>query len=165
MRYPPTTDLFFLEKLKHWFRCQPEILALIRYSHAAGSKDFEFFSSFQAFKKAIRSLPPLTCVTVFRQPQLPLRGIVDDGFIDACLKTIPDGSEYLLVEGIKRVYGQHSWFHHDLGDSHEELREDLGQLRGVLVAAGLCPSWLEDTDDVASAVVPGELGLLRSAAY
>lgn len=165
MSYAPTTDPKFLGTLEQWFRSQPEILALIRYSHAAGSKDFEFFSSFQSLTDRIRALPPLTCVIAFRQPQLSLRGIVDDEFIVTCLSTIPDGSEYLVVEGVKRVYGQQSWFHHGAGESHAELREDLEQSRGVPVAAGLYPPWLEDTDDVVSAVVPDEHGVVRVGAY
>ena len=42
------TDREFLSTLQNWLRARPEILVLIRYSRAAGSKDFEFFSSFEA---------------------------------------------------------------------------------------------------------------------
>src|SRR6266567_6709 len=103
MSYAPTTDAKFLETLEAWLRSQSEMLLLIRYSHSAGSKDFELFSSFQSVLDAIRQLPPLTCVIAFRQPQLPLRGVVDDRFIDRCLRSIPDGSEYLTVETVRRV--------------------------------------------------------------
>ena len=165
MTYPPTTDPKFLDKLASWFCCQPEMLVLFRFSHAAGSKDFEFFSSLQELSDRMRQLPPRTCIIAFRQPQLPLRGVVDDSFIAKCLSGIPDGSEYLVVETVRRVAGKHSWFHHGAGESHIELRDDLEQSRGVPVAAGLYPPWLEDTDDVISAAVPDEHGVVGPGIY
>jgi len=163
--YTPTTAPEFLGTLESWLSSQHEILVLFRYSHAAGSRDFEFFSSFQSLSDRIRELPPLTSVIAFRQPQLPLRGVVDDAFISLCLSSIPDGSEYLVAETVRRVYGRRSWFHHDAGVSHAELRCDLEESRGTPVAAGLHPAWLEDTEDVISAFVPDEHGVVRSGIY
>jgi hypothetical protein len=165
MGYAPTTDPVFLGTLEKWLQSRPEVLVLIRYSHAAGNRDFEFFLSFQDLSDRLCQLPPLTCVTAFRSPQLPLRGIVDDNFIAKCLAGIPDGSEYLVVETVRRAYGTGSWFHHGAGVSHAELRGNLEESRGVTVAAGLYPPWLEDTDDVISAVVPDEHGIVRSGVY
>lgn len=165
MSYPPTTDPKFLGTLESWLRNQPEVLLLIRYSHAAGSKDFEFFSSFQSVADRIRELPPLTCVIVFRQPQLPFRGVVDDGFIADCLSSTPEGSEYLVLEMTRRVYGRESWFHYGVGTSHAELREELEKSRGVAVAVGHYPPWLEDTSDVISAVVPDGQGVVKPGMY
>jgi hypothetical protein len=144
---------------------QPEILVLIRFSHAAGSKDFEFFSSHDLLCQKIFELPPLTSVFAFKQPQLPLRGIVDDDFILSCLRTIPDGSEYLLVETQLRIYGRASWYHNIAGTSHSELTEDLNDSRGLPVAVGVYPPWLEDCDDVISAVVPNELDETTGGVY
>jgi hypothetical protein len=160
LSYAPTTDPKFLTTLEAWLRSQPEILVLIRSSHAAGAKDFEFFTSFQDLSGRIGQLPPRTCVIAFRPPPLPLRGTVDDSFVAKCLSSIPDGTEYLVVETVRRVDGQMSWFHHGAGELHVELRDDLEQSRGVPVAAGLYPPWLEDTDDVISAVVPDEHGVV-----
>lgn len=165
MSYASTTDPKFLGKLECWFPSQPETLLLIRYSHAAGSKDFEFFSSFQDVATRIRELPQMTCITAFKQPQLPLRGVVDYGFIDDCMRNIPDGSEYLVLEMTRRVYGPASWFHHAAGESHVELREELQESFGVVVAVRLYPLWLEETDDVISAVVPDEHGIVKPGVY
>jgi len=159
----PTTDPKFIGTLESWFQSRPEILVLIRYSHAAGSKSFEFFSLCQRLADRIQELPPRTSVIAFRQRQLPLRGVVDDEFILRCLSSIPDGSEYLVVETVRRV--SRSWFHHDAGISHVELRDDLEECRGALVAVGLYPDWLEDTDDVVSAIVPDEDGVVRPGIY
>lgn len=165
MGYAPTTDQKFLGTLEAWLRDMSEILVLIRYSRAAGSKDFEFFSSFQVLSDRIRELPPLACVIAFKQPQLPFRGVVDDNFIASCLNNIPDGSEYLVVESVRRVYGRMSWFHHASGESHAELRGDLEDSRSASVAVGLYPPWLQDTNDVMSAVVPDERGVVTGGVY
>jgi hypothetical protein len=65
---------------------------LIRYSHAAGSKSFELFHSFSTLREKLSQLPPSTSVIVFKEPQLPLRGMVDDNFIAQCLSFISDGT-------------------------------------------------------------------------
>ena len=165
MSYGPISDPKFLDTVESWFRSQPEILALIRYSHAAGNREFELFSSFRDFAERLRQLPHLACVIAFRQPQLPLRGVVDDSFIARCLQSIPDGSEYVVTETVRRVYGRMSWFHYGSGQSHAELRDDLEECRGAPVAAGLYPPWLHDTEDVISAVVPDEHGVTTSGVY
>ena len=163
--FTSTTDKKFLATLETWLGSQHEILVMIRYSHAAGARDFEFFSSFQNVADRIRGLPLRASIIAFRQPQLPLRGIVDDGFISRCLSFIPNGSEYLIVETVRRVYGRASWFHEGSGISHAELRDDLEECRGAPVAAGLYPEWFEDTVDVISAYVPDEHGVVKSGVY
>jgi hypothetical protein len=165
MGYASATDPSFLGTLENWLRDLPEILVLIRYSHAAGNKDFEFFSSFGTLSNRIRQLPPRTSVVAFRQPQLPLRGVVDECFIASCLSRIPDGSEFLVLETTRRAYGEMSWFHNEAGESHAELREALEESRGTPVAVGPYPPRLEDSDDVASAIVPDESGIVRIGVY
>jgi len=163
--YTSTADSKFLETLESWFHVQPEILVLFRYPYAAGTKEFVFFSSFQNLKEGIRPLPTRTSVVAFRKPQLPLRGIVDDQFIARCLSNIPEGSEFLITETVRRVYGKMSWFHNSGGVSHAELQEELADCRGTSVAVGLYPPWLDDSDDVVSAIVPDEDGVVRPGAY
>jgi hypothetical protein len=159
------TDPTFLGTLESWLGGLPEILVLFRYSRAAGGKDFEFFSSFGALSSRIRQLPPSTLIHAFRQPQLPLRGVVDEGFIATCLSSVPEGPEFLVVETTRRVYGKRSWFHSESGETHGELREALEESRGVPVAVGPYPPWLSDTDDVASAIMPDENGLVKLGVY
>jgi hypothetical protein len=45
------------------------------------------------------------------------------------------------------------------------LREALEDSRDVPVAVGIRPLWLMDTDDVISAIVPDEHGIVRVGAY
>ena len=165
MGYPSTSDPEFRGTLESWFRTQPEILVLIRYSQAAGSKDFEFFESFQGMMDRIQTLPPETCIIAFRQPQLPIRGMVDDQFIARCISNIPDGAEFLVVELTQRVHGKASCFHHCEDTSHAGLLDILKSSRGVAVAAGFYPQWFADTDDVISAVVPDEQGVVTTGIY
>lgn len=165
MSYPSSTSEKFLATLTGWFQSQRELLLLIRYSHSAGSKSFEFFSSFETLRERLLRLPPRTSVIAFRQPQLPIRGFVDENFIARCLSSIPDGSEFLVVDLNLSVHGRASWYHHTEGERHEELRAGLEDLRGRTVAAGLYPPWIEDTDDVISAVVPDENGVVTTGIY
>ena len=165
MSYTSSTDERFLATLEEWLRSSHEILVLIRYSHAAGSKAFEFFSTSEVLTQRLRGLPQRTCIIAFRQPQLPLRGMVDDTFIATCLSRISHGSEFLVVEMSRRAYGSASWFHHGAGESHAALREELESLRGNAVAVGLYPPWIEDTQDVISAVVPDDHGVVTTGVY
>jgi hypothetical protein len=165
MGYSSITDEKFLSTLKSWFQSQSEISMLVRYSHAGGSREFTFHTSFEDLTNRLGKLPPRASVIVFRQPQLPLRGVVDDAFIAKCLSSIPDGVEYLVVDTVQRVAGKGSWFHFGDGESHGDLREELENLRNDAVAAGLYPPWFEDTAEVISAAVPDADGVVRSGVY
>lgn len=165
MSYSATTHPEFLATLEQWFQSTAEILILVRYSHSAGAKSFEFFSSFQSLSHRISELPPLTCITAFKSAQLPIRGMVDDSFASRCLKLIPEGSEYLLVETVQRTYGRQSWYCWSAGTTLAELREHLEESRGISVAVGHYPPWLVDGDEVISAVVPDKNGDTSGGVY
>ena len=115
MRPLSTSDKQFLTTLEEWLCNQAEILVLIRFSRAAGNKSFEFFTSFGEFLERIRQLEPEACVTAFKRPKLPIRGVVNEEFICGCLAQIPDGSEFLVVETAPRTADRASWFHHEAG--------------------------------------------------
>src|SRR2546421_7398969 len=116
--------------MEEWFRQRREILVLIRYAYAAGNRDFEVIPTFKAFCARLAKLAPRTSITAFRDHQLPLRGVVDDAFIQACLAAIPDGTEYVVAETELTIAGSCSWFHHASGTSHKELRDSLENSRG-----------------------------------
>jgi len=160
-----TTDPRFLATVESWFKTQPEILILIRYSHAAGSKDFEFFSAFTALRDRLRQLAASTSISAFRQHQLPMRGVVDDEFVAKCLNCIPDKTEFLLLETEPSTAGGHSWFRHTGGESHAELREVLQESLGRRVAVGTYPPFWEDGPDVLSAIVPDNNGAVARGVY
>jgi len=108
----------FLNSLESWLDSHGEVLILIRYSRAAGNKDFEFHTSFPSLRQRLRQLPSETCVTAFRTLQLQLRGIVNDAFIRKCLSSIPEGSEYAVVEMVPTTPpGRFSSFDFSAGES------------------------------------------------
>jgi hypothetical protein len=113
----------------------------------------------------LHQLQAETRITAFRRPQLPLRGVVDDAFIDQCLRNIQDGSEFVVVETVRRTAGRYSWFHDEAGETHEELRESLEAARRSPVAVGEYPPWLEDNPEVISGYVPDEDGVVRTGVY
>lgn len=162
---PSTTDKNFLKSLEDWMRGQSEIMILIRNSRAAGSKSFEFFTSFAAVKERLARLKAETSVTAFRKPQLPLRGCVDDEFIGKCVSFIPASSEFLVLETDPRMATQQWLFHHEAGESRDQLQQVLEGLRGRLVAVGEYPRWLKDSPDVISAYVPNHDGTVKAGVY
>jgi hypothetical protein len=160
-----STDEGFLNTLKLWLHDQSEILIMIRYSRAGGDKDFEFFTSFAMLSEWLLHLPPSTSVTAYGRPQLRLRGVVDDDFINKCLAAVPDGKEFLLVETVRQTAGRYSWFHNAMGETHDELRASLDNSRGKPVAVGLFPPWPDESADVVMAFVPDENGVVQPGVY
>jgi len=167
MRYTdhiPTTNPEVLAKLERWFHERAEILVRTRVP-CSGNEEFEFFSSFTALVERMREALPGTWFTIFEQPQLPLRGVVDDDFIARCLKCIPNGAEYLILETVRRVAGKRSWFHDHSDDVYAELPAYLEDSRGVSVAVGLYPPTLEERDDVIHVFTPKTDGIVPKLPY
>ena len=165
MGYASTDSAEFRTIVESWIADRSEVLALIRYSGAAGSKDFEFFHTVEEFRNRLARLLPSTCITVFRDPQLPLRGRIDDEFIARAIEAIPDGVEY-LVAGLEQIVCEPAeWLMHRAGETHAELRKDLEEMRGELASFGPYPPWLHDNDTVISAVIPNPDGTVTTGAY
>lgn len=157
------SDPNFLPTVARWFAEQPELLVLFCYSRAAGSKDFYLLRSFADFQAELAPLPPQTSIVVFRLPQLPLRGVVNADFVEAACARIPDGAEYLLLLAAREPYLNKS--RHFAGETHQELREHLADEMGETVAVGLYPDWLDESDDVISAIVPSADGTVGGGVY
>lgn len=156
-----TADQQFLGSIESWFKTSSEILVLIRYSHAAGSKSFEVLRSFSALRARLSQLPPSTNVIAFKYPYFPLRGMVDDNFIAQCLRFIPDGTEFLLLE----TDAEAQWSSHVAGESHSELRGALESLQGCYVFVGEYPPFWDQSPAVISGYVPDEHGVVTLGAY
>ena len=115
-------------------------------TNAGGNKEFLFFTSFIDYERQVNELEPRTCLIVFHDKQLPLRGIVNEEFIDKALAMVQDGDEYLLVGLTLTVIGAASWYSYHAGESHEELLEDLHDEIGHLMAFGSYPEWPYDSE-------------------
>ena len=160
-----TTDPTYLQTIESWCRSQPEVLAEVRIRGGAGSKEFRLFSSYNSLPELIQLSPAGACISVFREPKLPLRGVVDECFIVECLKTIPDGTEYLMFETVPTVAGKGTWYHYDSGASHPGLREDLEQSLGLPVAVGFYPSPFAGPSEVVDGIVADADGVVRAGPY
>ena len=165
-----TTDPHFLSRVESCIDKRGEVLALFKYAYAAGSRDFTFFNDIQEFRSEVERLPPNTWVIVYGEPQLPLRGRVDDALITAALGQIPGGSEYLVV-CLEKTVEQYSpnyrreYHEETAGETHEELKEALEGFRGRPVGVGLFPPWPDESEDTIEGFVPDEEGEVRPGAY
>lgn len=143
-----------------------EVLALFRFHAAAGSRSLELFVSLDDLDSRVSELPPKTSVIVFVKPQIPLRGTVDEQFVSTALRSLADGTGWLLVCLEKTFAGGQSWFHDCPGRSQEELEQELReQCWGQAVAIGREPDWSTDSDTVFSAVTPDDDGIARPGTY
>jgi hypothetical protein len=169
MTHVKTTDPEFLAQIESWINQYGEVLVLLRYPYAAGSRDFVFFHRMEDFHSALQKLGSRTWVIAYGEPQLPLRGQVDDVLIQRALGQIPDGREYLIVCLEKTVEDYPPRYRREYeetaGETHEELRESLNELRGRRVGVGLFPPWADESERTIEAFVPDEDGEVRSAAY
>jgi len=141
----------FLERVAEWIERSGEVLVILRYLRAAGGKDFCLCRTAEEFRAISGQAPAGTDIEVFRDPQLPVRGIVTEEFVRAALAVVPDGAEYLLLTREQRAGTLFSrWA--DLGASHAELLEVLQEHDGVEVMVGICPDFsAPDHDGLVSA--------------
>jgi hypothetical protein len=165
MAYESVRNPVFQSTVARWIAETHEVLVMIRFSAAAGSRSFEFFDAFDAFRDRLDQLPLRACVTAFRDQQLSLRGRVDAEFINQAISSIPGRTEYLLVDLELTTIGKASWYRYAAGENHEELREDLEDHSDCLVALGPYPRWFEDNESVISAVVPDPDGSVHTGIY
>jgi hypothetical protein len=152
-----TTDPAFRDRVISYFNTTFEILILVRYSRAAGAKDFRLFSSVAAVESLLNPLPVSTSVTVFKDPGLSHRGIVDELFVVQCLASIAEGAEYLVLDIESNDFRA--------GETHDELRADLKECLGHLVAVGPYPPFCLDSDEIITAYVPDQNGVIKIGVY
>lgn len=140
----------FLDIVRAWIDDSGEVLVVMRYLCSAGAKDFALITSAAEFDCLLAICPVGTDIIVFREPQLPLRGIVDTALISRIHDMLKDEEEYLIVDKTEirtddpRLRARF--------DSTESLIDDLENLRGRDIAAGPCPAfWKVDSDVMISA--------------
>lgn len=165
MPHTSNADPTFLRTIGSWCSVEPEVLALVRFRAGAGSREYRLFDSYSTLLEMIQGAPVGACITVFRNPKLPLRGVVDATFIDRCLAAIPDGAEYLMFETAQTVAGKHSWYHYGSGESRAELKDDLEESIGLPVVVGYHPSMTAGSNEAVDGVVPDTDGVVRAGPY
>lgn len=140
---------------------------MFRFHAGAGNRSFEFFRSLEAFNHRLSELAPRTSVIVFGDIQLPLRGVVDERFVERALRSVADGTEWTLARLTRTIAGSQSWFHCCSGTALAELESELrdAEVWGEQVALGPEPDWSEESDTVFSAVIPDPDGTARIGVY
>lgn len=170
MEYIASNNLHFLTQVEQFIERHGEVLVLFRYARMAGAKDFMFFHDMLSFQSKLEGLAPHTNVIVYGERQLPLRGKVDDVFVQRALEVLPENVEYLLLCLEKTVHDyrpHHYWesFDYSAGETHAELREDLDEYRGRLVALGAWPPWPGGNEHTIEAYVPDQEGRISPGPY
>lgn len=162
-----TTSQRFLETVASWIAKYGEVLVLIRLHGGGGNRSFEFFASYKRFTQRLSALPPRASVIVFKEQQLPLRGLVDEDFVIAAMNSIPDGSRWLVVGLTETTAGSQSWFHQTSGFSSNELDNELRDTYcwGQQVAVGIEPDINQVSDGMISGFVPDDDGMTRPGVY
>jgi hypothetical protein len=162
----PNGDIFvgderFVALAQEWIVERGEMLALFRYSRAGGAKDFCFFRRPEDFTVRLETLRPDTSVILFRQPQLSLRGIIDEVLIDKAVSLMRGDAEIIAVvldeqQGTQAVLWE---------ETKEEFRTALREHAGRMAAIGSYPPWLDDSEDVIDGFVPGPDGAAGKRCY
>lgn len=156
-------DSSFLSQVHQWIEETGEVFIVIRHAYAAGAKDYIFISSFEQFEELIHSLPSSADVIVFKQRQLPIRGIADNTLLEIALQSIPDGEWWFLL----CRYGEKPHDFWSRGEnSHDEMRRVFEEFCGKYIALGLVPPFHEsDNENMQSGIVPHRDGSLRAGPY
>ena len=164
-----TKDKQFRSVVQQWLHEQGEILVLLRYSRAAGAKDWYFAEEPNQLLSMVDSLPSQTSVILFRDQQLPIRGVADQALIEAAKTLIPDGTEFLVLrlepERIRTSESSAERMLTQAGESLTELREAIRDFHGHRVAIGQYPRFWEDNDNVLEGIVPSTDGAVEIGVY
>jgi hypothetical protein len=164
-----TRDDRFWEVADAWLLQGGEILVMLRYSRAAGSRDWYFARDSEWLRSLIGPLPAETSVILFRQSHLPLRGTAGKELAESAEALLPDGVEFLVVqlEPHRHHSPTHSmeWTVSQAGESHAELREAIDDLSGHAVAIGQHPPFWQDNEDILEAIVPFADGSVKRGIY
>ena len=114
---------------------------IMRYLRGGGSKDFALVTSAEEFDRLVEVCPVGTDIIVFRDKQVPIRGIVDHALVQRVQELLPNESgEYLFLmrtptnQDDPRCFGEF--------DEMLNLRSDLEDLWGESIAIGICPDFI-----------------------
>jgi hypothetical protein len=127
-----------LALLSDWLAQTGELYVDVDLPHSGGGSFSYFVQSMPSFRNLIAQQDwPEIEITVFRNKQFPLRGIVDDSFINQALQHIPDRQSYTIL-CLKDNYS-HAYGYHDSGNRHESMKIQLEEVRGQDVVVGQDP--------------------------
>jgi hypothetical protein len=136
MKHLSIHDTFVIEQVVSWLAASGEVLVELYDPRSAGGGFWYLITSLADFNDMAAKARSKARFSVFRQPQFPTRGIVDDSFIAHALDATPDGTWYAIVplEFYPALLG-----YLGNGNSHAELKAELEECRGQFVCLGKDP--------------------------
>jgi len=88
---------------------------------------------------------------VFKESQLPYRGVVSTEFVEGVAKKFKEREEYLYVVTTPEQVDDPRLFG-EMGYAEETLKSDLLEHKGETVAVGICPNFIvSDNESMVSA--------------
>ena len=146
--YNPDRDITpnYLATVDSWIAGTGEVLVIVRYLWGGGAKDYSLVTTPEMFRSLINACPKGADIIVMRDPQLPLRGIVDNEFIQRAKKSVGNDQEYMFVcmmSGNDQDPRCRGGF--DIG--HAMLEDDLSEEMENHVAFGPCPEFIADDNE------------------
>jgi len=161
-----TNDQEFISQATTVLEQLGEIFCVIRFNASAGNRSYEFFRSVESFRDLLSKLPEKSSVIVFKRPQLPIRGVVNDNFIENAIQSLPAATECTIVRTSRITMGSRSWYHNielnNLVEIEQELRDSF--CWGHPVAVGIEPDW-HDLEQTIEGVVPNGSGVVQRGIY
>lgn len=150
----------------NWISKDGEILALARFPRAAGSRGYRLVTEKQAFDNWLLELKPRTSLILMRAPVLPVRGLLDDRFLQRAASELPERRELLAIRQDPIVRGNYAWYPHLEAEDKSDLIEQLQEWQsGLRIATGVMPDWACDSETTKSAYVPDADGTIHPEPY
>ncbi|HVT80021.1 MAG TPA: hypothetical protein VHM90_05135 [Phycisphaerae bacterium] len=156
-QYNPARDITpaFMSRVERWISDRGEVFVVLRYLRAGGAKDFLFCRSKSDFEALIDWVSVGTDIIVFRDRQLPIRGIVDAPFVSSAINSLRDAKDYMLVLDTEEPFFTDPALKRNctgVFDYTTHLNEEIEEWRGKRVALGDCPDFrAEDHEGMISA--------------
>lgn len=151
------TDPQFLNVVKEWIENDGEVYLMLWFHAAGGTQHHWLPNSFDHFISILNSVHGHCSADVYRHPHFPIRGIVNDDFIQQALAGFPDGEDWFLMafeqENDPRITSAE-------GDkSHVALVEKLRRHVGKFVVIGPDMHWPVPPNDYPGEWVSGVLNI------
>ncbi len=132
-------NLDFIKKVNDWLNEQDEVFIIIR-DDRYGNHQYAVAKSYPQFFEIINTLPERTDMFVFKEQQLPLRGISNDSFLEQALMELDTPKDFLILSIEDENYQMNDSFH---GDMNWELKAKFDDFLGQQVAFGEMPPWYD----------------------
>jgi len=153
-------DPTFLNMVKHWIELDGEVYAIFELVRAGGVKWHYVFTSTNQFLSVLTSpalRSPSGVIDVYRHPQFPVRGWVDNAFVSRALSEIQDGQDWFLLSFDNEIEkGQTIGAYGDR--SHKALKQELQDNAGKYVMIGPDIHWPIPPDDYQGDWISAEIG-------